>query len=209
MQLLKQTAGRLFRASAAVLTFGVLLAMVACDDDSQQPTSIDSATLDANTSDAAILDGASHDQNSVDVTDTMVTTAISGFAATGVALPLDSPVEANCVAGKQAAKTALGVAFTLPAAGLTFPCVLRAVYGTGEQQKTLYSVASAAGTAHITPLTHAVVTKAAAGGSRNRVCDDHTSARGWPRSEVAKLANSTAEVARTTRFNRPGCRSSG
>jgi len=163
MQLLKQTAGRLFRASAAVLTFGVLLAMVACDDDSQQPTSIDSATLDANTSDAAILDGASHDQNSVDVTDTMVTTAISGFAATGVALPLDSPVEANCVAGKQAAKTALGGAFTLPAAGLTFPCVLRAVYGTGEQQKTLYSVASAAGTAHITPLTHAVVTKAAAG----------------------------------------------
>lgn len=90
-----------------------------------------------------------------------VDSRISGFAATGVAVPAGSPVAASCVSGQVSNKVTENGAYSLPTLGFVFPCLLRATYGSGESQQMLYSLATAAGTVHITPLTHAMVLQAA------------------------------------------------
>jgi len=87
--------------------------------------------------------------------------SINGFAATGLAVPTGSAVAASCVSGQKTGTIGVNGAYSLPTDGFVFPCLLRTTYGSGESEQMLYSLATTAGTTHITPLTHAMVLQAA------------------------------------------------
>lgn len=82
---------------------------------------------------------------------------ISGFAAMGKPLPVGSAVTVSCVVGSAETTTAADGSFFLSGNGLQPPCLMKATYGTGETRKTLFGLSAAMGTAHITPLTHAML----------------------------------------------------
>ncbi len=89
--------------------------------------------------------------------------SVSGFAATGKALPEGSAVQARCVSGGADGSTTATGAYTLSTKDAVLPCLLRATYGSGESKQRLYSFAAAEGTVQITPFTHALVVKALGG----------------------------------------------
>lgn len=90
---------------------------------------------------------------------------IAGVAATGDAVPTGSPVSAVCASGNGTTTTQADGQYSIPASGLTLPCLLKVTWGSGEGQTELFSMARAAGTTHITPLTHVIVGNALPSGT--------------------------------------------
>lgn len=86
--------------------------------------------------------------------DTVVAPVITGVAATGLAISGGS-VSLKCVAGTAAAvSTNTDGSYSVPATGLTLPCVARVDYGTAQK---LHTLVSALGNANITPVTDLVL----------------------------------------------------
>lgn len=79
---------------------------------------------------------------------------ISGVAATGLAISGGS-VSLKCAGGTAAAvSTSTDGSYSVPATGLTLPCLARVDYGTAQK---LHTLVSALGNANITPVTDLVV----------------------------------------------------
>lgn len=86
--------------------------------------------------------------------------SIAGVAAVGAPL-VGSQVSFQCVAGSPAATTTgADGSFTVPSAGVTFPCAVKVTGGTASgaaNTQAYYSVALASGTANATPLSTLLV----------------------------------------------------
>lgn len=89
---------------------------------------------------------------------------LSGTAATGAPVPAGTVVTAKCAAGTGSVTMDASGIYTLAIANGAAPCVLQAATpATPGPSQTLYSVALAAGTVNVSPLTHALADMAADG----------------------------------------------
>ena len=88
---------------------------------------------------------------------TVPTVKITGFAATGAPIPAGSAISAACVGESANTTSSPDGSYTLSRTSFTFPCLLRATFTSAGAAQTLYSIATEAGTAQITPLTHAIL----------------------------------------------------
>lgn len=86
-------------------------------------------------------------------------TSLSGVAASGAAI--SGQIFLKDAAGHEREVDTTDGRFTFPLAGLTAPFMLKALWTVNNQVQTLYSFATAGGTANITPLTQVVVMAAA------------------------------------------------
>jgi hypothetical protein len=88
---------------------------------------------------------------------------VAGTVAIGSPLA-GATVEAKCAKGSGTTTTKSDGSFSLALAGVEFPCAMKATGGTigggGANSEVLVSIATAAGTVNITPITHLIVAKA-------------------------------------------------
>lgn len=106
----------------------------------------------------ALLSACNHEKGSDPVDPP--SSVISGYAASGRAIPLGSMVRAKCLEGMAETTTAENGSFSLNVEGFLFPCLLQAKYGSGESIQLLHSFATAPGKTQITPLTQASIARA-------------------------------------------------